>query len=349
MSGKTMRSIASIALLGALVAMLPGHPASAREIVDMMGRRVAIPDTVRKVYAPSPYGAFALYSIDPTSVAGLIFPIKEEDKKYVNSALRDLPLIGSLFGQGRTANVENLLKAKPDLVVMWSTRRTALDDRAEETLKKLNIPYVYAVAESLYDYPEVYRFLGNVLARAERTDRLAAYCRKALIDANAAVMRIPAARRPTVYYAEGVDGLSTECNDSIHVELLAIAGDRDVHRCRSSSHMGMEKVSLEQVIMYDPDVIIVQERSFYDKVLTDPRWHGLRAVRDRKIHLIPRTPFNWFDRPPSFMRIMGLKWLMSCLYPDEYRIDVIREARDFYGLFLGVELSEEEARRIIHP
>jgi len=29
-------------------------------------------------------------------------------------------------------------------------------------------------------------------------------------------------QRPKVYYAEGVDGLSTECNDSIHTELLRV-------------------------------------------------------------------------------------------------------------------------------
>jgi iron complex transport system substrate-binding protein len=82
--------------------------------------------------------------------------------------------------------------------------------------------------------------------------------------------------------------------------------------------------------------------------LKDPAWSGIRAVRDGRVHLIPRTPFNWFDRPPSFMRILGLKWLMSILYPREYTVDLIQETREFYSLFLSVPLSAEDAKRIIY-
>jgi iron complex transport system substrate-binding protein len=321
----------------------------AREITDMMGRKVTILDTIKKVYAPSPYGSYALYSIDPSLVCGLIFPIKDEDKKFVNPALRDLPVIGSLSGQGQTTNIEVLVKAKPDLLIMWSAKKSAMDNKAEELLKKLNIPYVYAVAESLYDYPEVYRFLGNVLNRQEKSDKLAAYIQKTLTNAKAAVDRVPVAKRSSVFYAEGVDGLSTECNDSIHVELLKIAGDRDVHRCHTASHMGMEKVSLEQVMMYAPDIIVAQENAFYDSVMKDPGWQNVKAVKDGKVYLIPRAPYNWFDRPPSFMRIMGLNWLMIRMYPSEYKIDIIKEARDFYKLFLGVDFTNEEMKKVIQP
>jgi iron complex transport system substrate-binding protein len=315
----------------------------------MLGRKVTVPDTVKRVYAPSPYGSYALYSIDPSLVCGLISPIKEEDKKFTPPALRDLPVIGSMGGQGPASNPEVILKAKPELLVMWATQKTPLNNRAEENLIKLGIPYVYAVAENLDDYPEVYRFLGNVLNRKEKAEKLASYCRKVLTDARAAVERVPAAKRPTVYYAEGVDGLSTECNDSIHVELLKIVGDRDVHRCHTSSHMGMEKVSLEQVMLYSPDVIVAQEKVFYDAVTKDPRWQAVKAVKEGKVFLIPRKPYNWFDRPPSFMRIMGLNWLMYNLYPTEFKIDLIKEAKEFYKLFVGVDLSNDEIEKVIHP
>jgi iron complex transport system substrate-binding protein len=155
-------------------------------------------------------------------------------------------------------------------------------------------------------------------------------------------------RRPRVYYAEGVDGLCTECDDSIHVQLMKLAGDVNIHRCHTSSHKGFEKISLEQVIMYNPDVIVAQEKVFYDKVLKDAAWSRIKAVREGRVYLIPRAPFNWFDRPPSFMRILGLKWLMHSLYPKEYPLDMIKEARDFYSLFLGVNLSAEDAERVIY-
>ena len=338
-----------VLLLVALSAFSPGLSES-REIIDMTGRKVTIPDALRKVYAPSPYGSYIMYSVDPTMISGLIFPIKEEDKRYLVKDVQGLPVIGSLFGQGQTANIEVLMKAKPDLIIMWSASKSALNEKAEETLKKLNLPFVYAVAENLSDYPDVFLFLGRLLKREERAAKLASYSRKTLSEVKNVVSKIAPEKRPSVYYAEGFDGLSTECNDSIHVELVQLAGDRNVHRCHTSSHKGFEKVSLEQVMLYNPDVIVAQEKVFYDKIVKekDPAWQNIKAVKEKRVYLIPRTPFNWFDRPPSFMRILGLKWLMGILYPKEYRINIVKEAREFYRLFLGVEVSNEEMRHIVY-
>ena len=275
-------------------------------VTDMAGRKVDLPDPVRKVYAPSPYGSYIMYSVDPSMLAGLNLPIKDEDKKYFPKEVRGLPVIGSIAGQGQSANIEVLLKAKPDLLIMWSANRSAINKKTEESLKRLNVPFVYAVAESLSDYPDVYLFLGKVLKREERTKKLSGYSRKTLEEIKGIVNRIPIEKRPSVYYAEGVDGLSTECNDSIHVELLQLAGDKNVHRCHTSNHKGFEKVSLEQVILYKPDVIIAQDKVFFDKVFKDPAWQNVKAVKEKRVYLIPRHPFNWFDRPPSLCVSLAL-------------------------------------------
>jgi iron complex transport system substrate-binding protein len=347
MSNIRSKSITAALSICLVLPMVFSGVAGAREIVDMAGRNVSVPDTIKKVYAPSPYGTYIMYAVDPTLMAGLIFPLKEEDRKYLHKGVHGLSVIGSLFGQGQTANIEVLLKAKPDLLLMWSDKKAPVNQKTEETLKKIGIPYVYAVAGSLSDYPDTFLFLGKLLDREKRAKKLSDYSRQVLSGVDAAVKRIPEGKRPKVYYAEGVDGLKTECDDSIHVELLKRAGDTDVHRCHTASHMGLEKISPEQVMLYDPDVIIAQEKLFFDKVFTDPAWKRIRAVRQGRVYLIPRTPFNWFDRPPSFMRILGLQWLMSRLYPKEYPVDIVKEARNFYRLFLGVEVSDREMRRIV--
>ncbi len=61
--------------------------------------------------------------------------------------------------------------------------------------------------------------------------------------------------------------------------------------------MGMEKISFEQVMLYNPDVILVMENVFYKEVFSDPRWQRIKAVKNKKVYLIPNQPFNWFDRP----------------------------------------------------
>src|SRR5208283_1612834 len=304
--------------------------ARAREITDMAGRKVNVPDVINKVYAPSPYGSYMMYSVAPEKLAGLMFPLKDEDKKYLHPSVHNLPVIGGLSGAGMTSNIEVLMRMKPDLIVVWAGKKAPFNQKTEEILNKLNIPYVYVTVDTLSDYPDAYTFLGKLMGKDEQAAKQSAYCRKTLHDAESAVQKIPKNQRPKVYYAEGVDGLSTECDDSIHVQLMKLAGDVNIYRCHTSNHKGFEKISLEQVIMYNPDVIVAQENVFYDNVLKDPAWRRIKAVRDGRVYLVPRAPFNWFDRPPSFMRILGLKWLINCLYPREYPLDMVREARDFY-------------------
>jgi iron complex transport system substrate-binding protein len=315
-----------------------------REITDMAGRKVTVPGTIKTAYAPSPYGFAILYSVAPETLAGLMFPLKDEDKQYLLPCVHPLPVIG------RVSNTEALVKANPDVIIVWGDKKAPIHRRSEAVLSKLNIPYVYVTAgdlADLADYPEAYAFLGRLFGREEKTARQAEWCQQALNETAAALAAIPESRRPKVYYAEAKDGLSTECDDSLHVHLLRLAGDVNVHRGHTSSHMGLERVTIEQVRAYDPDVIIAQDKGFARGVCQDPAWRGIKAVREGRVHLIPHTPFNWFDRPPSFMRILGLKWLMHRLYPESYQVDLVQETQAFYRLFLGVTLSADEAIQII--
>ncbi|HEX2965871.1 MAG TPA: ABC transporter substrate-binding protein, partial [Syntrophorhabdaceae bacterium] len=260
--------ITKVAALCLIILISSAGIAASREITDMADRKITIPDSVKKVFVPSPYGSYLMYSVDPAMLIGLNLS-HNEDKRYLPKAAQDLPAIGGLTGQGKQSNLEVVLKAKPDLVIMWSARKPVVEDKTDETLKQLNLPLVYAVAESINDYPDVYLFLGKVLGKEQRTKKLSEYFRKTLSDVKKVVDKIPKTKRPSVYYAEGVDGLRTECNDSIHVELLQLAGNIDVHRCHTANHQGMEKISLEQVMLYNPDVIVAQEKVFYDKIVKE--------------------------------------------------------------------------------
>ncbi|MDD5117916.1 MAG: ABC transporter substrate-binding protein [Sulfuricurvum sp.] len=335
-------------LLAALLSVSLGFEASAREVTDMLGRKVDVPENPKKVYAPSPYGSYALYAMDPTLLTGWIFNIDEENLPYLHPSMKTLPTIGRVFGAGQSANLEILLAAKPDLILMWQ-HTNEFNQKEAEKLKILNAPFVYAVDESIEDYTNIFKFLGKALNKEERGNKLAAYTEKTFTDVRNVVAKVPVEKRPKVYYAEGLDGLSTECDDSIHVQLLKLAGDVDVHRCHTSNHKGFEKMSMETVLAYNPDVMIVQEKMFYDKINTLPIWGNINAIKNHRVYLIPKAPFNWFDRPPSFMRIMGLKWLMNALYPKETKIDIKKETKEFYRLFMNVNLTDAQLQEVLHP
>jgi iron complex transport system substrate-binding protein len=108
----------------------------------------------------------------------------------------------------------------------------------------------------------------------------------------------------------------------------------------------MEKISLEQVLALAPDIIVTQERGFAASVRQDPRWQGVKAVREGRIYLVPRWPHNWIDRPPSVMRALGAQWLAHVFYPQAYPLDMTQETRKFYHLFLGVDPDAQQVEAL---
>nr|WP_314091928.1 hypothetical protein [uncultured Campylobacter sp.] len=70
-------------------------------------------------------------------------------------------------------------------------------------------------------------------------------------------------------------------------------------------------------------------------------------MKNKKAYYIPRESFSWFDRPPSFMRFLGLKWLVNLIYSEAFKFDMVRETREFYKLFLDLELTDEQIYKIL--
>lgn len=336
-----------------LVLAFAAMPAPAKTITDMAGRTVEVPDKIERVYLMNQ--ANMVYTLDPGLLCGLAYPLRDNERAMMDPRMRSLPVLGTLTGVGEMANSEALLNAKPDVVIltlMGPEDRGIATDRSEAVLNKIGIPYVYVTNRNLENYPEAYRFLGKLLGYEERAEELAVYIEAALAEAERVVAQVPPGQRPRVYYAEQLDGLSTEHADSFHTSLLKMIGDVNVHRKQIkqvADTKGYEKLSLEDVITYRPDYILAFEKTFYEQVYANPAWKLVKAVQNKNVVWIPRGPHNWFDRPPSYMRVLGLKWLLATLYPEHYQIDIAEEARYFYKLFLFLDLTPAQIQKIINP
>ena len=344
------KAVSSLSIIVILLCTAAVIPAQARQITDMAGRKVTVPDVVNKVYSTSPPATLMVYAMDPGMVAGLNSPIRPDEKLYLDPRMESLPVVGGWFGQGRTANLETLLALQPDVIlVWWWTNSAVMDEKIALALAPLNIPVVYMVLDRLDDYPKAFDFLGKLLGREARAQELGRYAQATLDEATRVCEAIPASARVSVYYAEDTDGLSTECHTSIHAQLIQLSGGENVHRCAQRARIGKPKVSMEQVIDYDPQVIVFHDEVFHERIASDPKWQNIRAVQNGRVYRIPTRPFNWFDRPPSFMRLLGLKWTLHKLYPEAYPIDITAETRSFYRLFLNVDLDDAAVRELLRP
>lgn len=332
----------------ALALLLACSIAQAREVTDMAGRKVKVPDAIRSVYNAGPYMTVATYLIAPELLSSLSLPLDKHAEPYLVPGIAKLPVLGSTMGQGRQVNPESLLAQKPDMALAWSAPYTD-NSRTEEMFQHAGIPLVYVNLDTMADYPAAMRFMGQLLGREKRGNEFADYMSQALARVKAAVGSIPDAQKVKVYYAQSADGLSTECHLSFHAEPITLAGGYNVHRCELKTHVGMEKISLEQVLAYDPEIIITQDAGFATSVLGNPQWQRIRAVRSKRVYYVPHAPFNWIDRPPTVMRALGVQWLAGLFYPERYRFDRLRDTREFYRRFLGVEPGDKLIDALFTP
>lgn len=347
--------VAGLLLACLLVCTWPGS-AQTREITDMLGHKVRLPDDITRIYTPSPVGFQILYTLNPELLCGRLFPLRDSEKAMLLPQIRQLPLLGSLTGEGGlTANKELLFSTQFDIILMVVRDESGifvdpLAGRAEDTLQQM-APCVYVYARDLTDYPATYALLGEILGLEDRAATLADYIDNTLTQAAAVVNQVPPEQRPKVYYAEGVDGLSTEDAESYHTTLLKLAGDLNVHRklVFKPDSLGYERLSVEQLLKYNPDLILAADQAFYTSVYENHLWQRLKAVQNHKVLWVPRGPYNWFDRPPGFMGALGLQWLLFNLYPAHYAIDLEAEAMHFYELFLWIKPTSEQIRAIINP
>ena len=318
---------------------------AAREVEDATGRRVAVPDQVTRVMAAGPTAAVVLYVLAPEKMIAWPSAPRPNEREFIQPAVRDLPELGRLTGRGDTANVEVVLKARPELIFDYGSVSPTFASLAARVQEQTGIPYLL-IDGRLDRTPASLRKLGAALGVADRAERIARYVEDTERMIAERLEDVPASARRRVYLAREPNGLETGLTGSINTEIIERAGGINVAE-RGSAREGIANVSIEQVLAWAPDTIITWDPHFHAGYADDPVWAAVPAVKDRRVFLAPRLPFGWIDAPPSINRVIGLRWIAGLLYPDKFPEDIRATARDFIKLFYQAEVSDAQLDRIL--
>lgn len=311
---------------------------------DMLGTKIEI-KKVEKIHAATPTLLYSLYAIDKDKIAGLNFPFNEDEAKYIDEKIVNLPVLGGWFGQGRVPNSEMILQTKPDVILLSDSTKKMGEKKLKSSLGNIDVPLVYLKSNTLEELVLSFSYIGKLVDKEERAKELENYGNESLNLAKEIAKKVD--KKPKVYYAEGNNGLLTDCNTSIHSELINLASGDNVHKCQTTNSFGRESINFEQVLNYNPEIILVYEKEFYKNIYKDKKWQLIDAVKNKKVYFLPKGPFSWFDRPPSFMRLLGLKYVISILHPDLYELDIYEESKKFYKLFLDLDLNDSQIDDIL--
>ena len=98
-----------------------------KPVKDMAGRDIQVPDVVKSVYSTSPVGTNFMYTFDDRMVAGLNVDLSDEEKRFTAEYYQNLPNLGGWYGKGNEGNIEEIIKADPDLVLASGVDQPSID------------------------------------------------------------------------------------------------------------------------------------------------------------------------------------------------------------------------------
>jgi ABC-type Fe3+-hydroxamate transport system substrate-binding protein len=176
----------SCIVVALLMLQLAASMAEARRITDSAGRTVEIPDRVERVFAAGPPASILLYMLAPEKMSGWPDPPAAVERPFIAPAYRDLPPLGRLTGRGGTANLEVVLRTKPDLILDFGSTRATYVSLADNVQEQTRLPYIL-IDGRLETTPAALRLLGDVLNRKERGERLAKYVEATLAEIDEAL------------------------------------------------------------------------------------------------------------------------------------------------------------------
>ena len=296
---------------------------------DDLGRQVILPEKIDKIAVTGLNAQLVVFALCPEKMVGVTEPIPLP-------GYEDLPVLGQLYGGKGELNPESLLQSGTQVIIDVGEQKDSMAEELVTLQEATGIPFVHIDA-SLATYAQAFRTLGAMLGLSDRAEALAQYCENAYDTACALADSVEKVR---AVYVTGDAGQNVIAKGSYQSEVMDLLSDNAAVLDSPSAKGTGNAINMEQLMLWDPEVIIFSPDSVYDQVADDPAWQTLTAVKMGRYHEVPSLPYNWMGFPPGVQRYLGLLWLGKVLYPEAADYDLNAEAAEFYELFYHCQAAD---------
>ena len=325
----------------------PETAPATQEFTDSTGRTVTLPGTITRIAITGPLSQVYILPLAGDLLVGVSNDFAQDVQMYLPDYVLALPQLGQLYGGKGEMDLEALLAAAPEVVIDVGEAKGSMAEDLEALTQQTGIPFIHIDA-TVSTSPDAYRILGKLLGREEKVETLAGYCQNVLDEAETLMDKVDGeGRRKTLLYCLGDAGINVLAEGSFHAETVnALSQNLAVLEDVVSKGSGNE-VDLEQILLWDPEVIIFAPDSIYDTVGDMAAWQSVKAIQTGQYYKTPYGPYGWLSSPPAVQRYLGLMWLGALLYPEDVTYDLQEAVTEYYRLFYECELTEEMYQTLI--
>lgn len=305
-------------------------------VVDCVGRSVDVPVKIERIGA--------LYT-----VAGDIVTLLGEGEKIVgvtNGLKRDKLLHeinpnilnAVTIKNSGDVNIEALAALNTDLVFIDASMGS--QESTTSKLDQFQIPYLVVDFNSVKSQQYCVTMIGEALGKQEEAKEFNAYYNHIISDVKAVTDQIPEDERVRVYHSVN-EILRTDGGTSLGMEWTEIAGCYNV-----AKEMSLDKdndsfyTSVEQILLVNPDVILVNESGVDQYVREQAMFETVSAVINDNVYLLPVGISRW-GHSTSIETVLAIAYTSKLLYPDLFVDTDIKElTQNYYQRFFDFTLTD---------
>ena len=306
------------------------------ELVDQTGAVVRIERPVARIASVYGMGTFYLYTlgVEDRLVAGWYLGVKgigqaSEAMFRLEPRLEEILLFGE-------PSVEELVARGAQLILVDGSRHAAFAER----MREVGIPVIQYLVETPEALLDAVRLTARVFGPEAdaRAEAFAADYERVFDTVHDELLALSDEERARVLFV-GTSPLRVASGDMYQTHLIEAAGGRSV-----TDHLFgyWNAVSLEQVLLWDPDVILIPPYGPVrpSDLLESADWGAVRAVREGRVFKMPRL-IAAMDAPVP-ESLLGIVWIANILYPELVSLGLPDEAMHFYETYYGFTVTEED-------
>jgi iron complex transport system substrate-binding protein len=247
---------------------------------------------------------------------------------------------------GGIIHIEALLATRPDLVFLKP--ETAKIKAELKKLARFKLAYFVVGYNNMAQQMETIERMGSAIGRKEKALAYTRYYTAMIDRVLSRTKGIAQGKKIRLYHSIN-EPYRTDARGTIEADWTEACGVVNVSvEAGLTAHGNKKFAGIEQILLWNPGVIIVNESFAAQLILNDKKWAPLRAVKDKKVFTIPVGISRW-GHPGGLETPLAILWTAKTVYPELFQdIDMKKEVRAFYRQFFNLSLDDKMLVKILN-
>ena len=312
-------------------------------VIDCAGRQVKVPINPQRIacLCPEAGHALAMYGKGSTIVAAVGGMQRDKLLVEMYPHIAEVPVPKN----SGVINIEELAAAAPELVFI---KEDTVNNEAEmEKLAKARIPVIAIKFNTMEEQLYALQVIAQVVGAESEWQRYKEFYQTTLDLVQERVKLIPDSERVRIYHSIN-EATRTDSEGTLPAEWTRAAGVINVSIDQELKVAeGKYYASIEQILLWDPDYILVNDPNVVGYIMNHEHWRPLQAVKNNRVLPLPNGLTRW-GHFSSLETPLAVLWTAKTVYPQHFQdVDMRAVTRDFYKQFFAWELDETTIDKIL--